>query len=91
MYGMDGLSISGFRPRRQAQTYQSPSAAQRSRMPIISAIDMAHGAIKQICAMQNEILAELGVTPGAETDAGDIATRHPTVLRMDLKPVLWDW
>src|SRR6185503_5810737 len=32
-YGMLGLAISGFRPSRQAQTYQAPTAAARSAMP----------------------------------------------------------
>jgi len=34
---------------------------------ILDAIDMGHAAIKKICALQNEVLAELGVTPGIET------------------------
>ncbi|MHC4848802.1 MAG: polyribonucleotide nucleotidyltransferase [Planctomycetota bacterium] len=34
---------------------------------ILDAIDMGHDAIKKICALQNEVLAELGVTPGIET------------------------
>jgi polyribonucleotide nucleotidyltransferase len=34
---------------------------------ILDAIDLGHEAIKKICALQNEVLAEMGVTPGVET------------------------
>ena len=34
---------------------------------ILDAIDMGHAAIKKICALQNDVLKELGITPAIET------------------------
>jgi len=34
---------------------------------ILDAIDMGHAAIKQLCALQREVMAELGVAPGVDS------------------------
>ena len=34
---------------------------------VLDAIDMGHDAIKKLCALQLEVLAELGVTPGVDS------------------------
>ncbi|MFQ5843846.1 MAG: polyribonucleotide nucleotidyltransferase, partial [Planctomycetota bacterium] len=52
---------------QQAVTMVEAGTKEVSEKDVLDAIDLAHDVIRKLCALQDEVLAELGTRPGRET------------------------
>ncbi|MCZ6788104.1 MAG: polyribonucleotide nucleotidyltransferase, partial [Planctomycetota bacterium] len=62
---------------KEAVTMVEAGMDELDESTVLDAIDMAHGAIKQLCDLQTEVLQAAGVTPARETYVGPEDSNAP--------------